>query len=502
MAQVMKYYNYPETGTGSNTYTPGGWWSDVDYGTLSANFGNTTYNWNEMPYSLRRSCEPLAKFLLHCGIAVNMSYGPDASGSQTEYTANALEQYFRYSNNIEALEKDNYSEIAWNNLLQNELDNNRVIIYSGLSESSGHAWNIDGYQGDNHYHMDWGWGGSFNGYFYLDNLVINIYPESNYPQNCSDNNVITAQFGNIEDGSANLNYQDNQNCTYLFQPNCGSYTSLTFEKFDIHADDYVAIYDGTSTEDELIDIIYGDENPEDISSNGNGLFLNFVTNSSNNASGWAINYDTENCKYTDTLTEASGTISDGSETCDYESSTYCKWVINPEGAQNITIEFNEFNLAPGTDNVKIYKESTSTSNLISKYSSTDLPTSPISVNTGTVIVKFYTGASDNSDGWSLDYSSSTTLDIKSTIKADDIKVYPNPFTDNVYIEYSLEKRSDVKLSITDLIGKQIYSSDFTELKGKHIIDLANKTNFNKGVYFIKVEINGQSFTKKIICINS
>ena len=43
MAQVMKFWNYPEKGSGFHSY------NHSTYGTLSANFGSTTYDWANMP---------------------------------------------------------------------------------------------------------------------------------------------------------------------------------------------------------------------------------------------------------------------------------------------------------------------------------------------------------------------------------------------------------------------------------------------------------------------
>ncbi len=43
MAQVMKFWNYPATGSGFHSY------NHSTYGTLSANFGSTTYQWASMP---------------------------------------------------------------------------------------------------------------------------------------------------------------------------------------------------------------------------------------------------------------------------------------------------------------------------------------------------------------------------------------------------------------------------------------------------------------------
>ena len=51
-AQIMKYWNHPLQGQGSYSYTPE---DNPQYGTLSVNFGATTYNWDNMPNSISSS---------------------------------------------------------------------------------------------------------------------------------------------------------------------------------------------------------------------------------------------------------------------------------------------------------------------------------------------------------------------------------------------------------------------------------------------------------------
>src|ERR1700757_5548891 len=52
MAQIMKYWSYPASGTGSSSYCDCSPNFSQNYGTLSANYGTTTYNWNNMPLTL------------------------------------------------------------------------------------------------------------------------------------------------------------------------------------------------------------------------------------------------------------------------------------------------------------------------------------------------------------------------------------------------------------------------------------------------------------------
>ena len=101
-----------------------------------------------------------------------------------------MKTFFRYGESIQSIYSDNYDNIAdFRNILKNELDLNKPILFSGFSDSygnCGHAWNIDGYQGNN-LHCNWGWGGYQNGYFLLSSLngfdsgqgaLIQIEPES------------------------------------------------------------------------------------------------------------------------------------------------------------------------------------------------------------------------------------------------------------------------------------------------------------------------------------
>jgi hypothetical protein len=90
----MKYHSYPTTGSGSHSY------SHPVYGTLSANFGATTYNWASMPNSLSDYDSDVANLLYHVGVSVDMDYAPDGSGAYPSSAAYALKTYFKYSDSL------------------------------------------------------------------------------------------------------------------------------------------------------------------------------------------------------------------------------------------------------------------------------------------------------------------------------------------------------------------------------------------------------------------
>ena len=180
MAQVMKFWNWPTTGTGSHSYTT----SSYNL-SCSANFGNTTYDWTNMKnsysYSTAAQKTAVATLMYHCGVSIDMDYGPDVSGAYTSVPSyyynsyrtveRALKENFSYASSLSAKHKDNYSQSNWISLLKTELNAGRPMVYSGDDGSSGHAFVCDGYNASNYFHFNWGWSGYSDGYFTVSSLT-------------------------------------------------------------------------------------------------------------------------------------------------------------------------------------------------------------------------------------------------------------------------------------------------------------------------------------------
>ena len=165
MAQIMRYHAHPQQGTGFHSY------NHPQFGTVSANFGATTYNWAAMPNTISNYNEEVARVSFHCGVSIEMGYGTDVSGvSSLSGVANALVQYFSYNGSTtQFVERQQYSDANWLQLMRSELDEGRPVEYAGIGQGGGHAWVMDGYDGD-FFHMNWGWSGFQDGYFTLNNL--------------------------------------------------------------------------------------------------------------------------------------------------------------------------------------------------------------------------------------------------------------------------------------------------------------------------------------------
>jgi hypothetical protein len=176
MAQIMKYWNYPEQGTGYHSY------NTENYGTLSANFGATTYEWASMPNSINSSNNPIATLMFHCGVSVEMQYGVAATGGSGGYVIEAqspiqhcceyaYKTYFGYKPTMQGLFRENYNEANWIQMLKTDLDAGRPVQYAGFGQGGGHTWVCDGYDANNYFHMNWGWGGTYDGYFSINSLA-------------------------------------------------------------------------------------------------------------------------------------------------------------------------------------------------------------------------------------------------------------------------------------------------------------------------------------------
>lgn len=190
MATVMKYHEWPECGRGFNSYEWGGQM-------LSCDFANTPFDWSNMLdyYSettgyTEIQADAVAQLLKACGISVNMYYASDGSAATIMDAAIALNKHFKYDGSCQYLSLNDFNIDEWENLIRNEIDAGRPVIYSGKSSSgAGHAFVCDGYNSDGLFHFNWGWNGGCNGFYALSALkplftdyslngamLINIFP--------------------------------------------------------------------------------------------------------------------------------------------------------------------------------------------------------------------------------------------------------------------------------------------------------------------------------------
>jgi hypothetical protein len=166
MSQLLKYNNFPAHGYLSHSYV------HATYGKQTANFASTTFDWASMSNHVTSANASVAAIMYQAGVSVDMDYGAKASGAFSENVPWALVTYFNYDpSTISFRQKANYTATQWSNMLKAELDAHRPLYYSGNDDSTGHAWVCDGYSSiDGKFHFNWGWSGTYNGYFAIGAL--------------------------------------------------------------------------------------------------------------------------------------------------------------------------------------------------------------------------------------------------------------------------------------------------------------------------------------------
>ena len=189
MSQLMRFWAYPAQGIGSHCYY------HSDYGEICADFGNTTYDWDNMPNVLNNNsteAEKLATGTLcfHCGVTIDMGYGPDGSGGASGPIPGVMNTYFDYCDAIVQLRRNDFETETWKTMVREQFDMGWPMYYGGCDNGGCHAFVCDGYDDYDMFHFNLGWGGSSDGWYLIDDApytnpadaMFNFVPSEVYNQ--------------------------------------------------------------------------------------------------------------------------------------------------------------------------------------------------------------------------------------------------------------------------------------------------------------------------------
>lgn len=179
MAMAMSHYRYPAyTLAAIPKYTYTGDYEGVKTKiTVPAMPGSLFIDWDNIVdfYDTLHPHTPaqdtaIANLMMYAGKAVKMQYTPSSSGAYSVNVAPALRDCFGYPSSVTHQRRECFGSDEWDDMIYNEIANDRPVIYCGATSSGAHAFVVDGYDSGGYYHVNWGWGGSYDGYFLLDVL--------------------------------------------------------------------------------------------------------------------------------------------------------------------------------------------------------------------------------------------------------------------------------------------------------------------------------------------
>ena len=174
MSIICHYNRWPERGIGT---TPAYEYTD-NYGyshSIAANTLGHAYDYDNMlmnyngGYTATQG-DAVATLMKDMGTSVYMQYHPEGSGAYPNDVVAAFSKYFGYSKGIQLVYASNYSPEEWENVVRENIRNYGPTYFSASNNSGGHAFVVDGFDSDNYFHFNFGWGGLGNGYFLIPSI--------------------------------------------------------------------------------------------------------------------------------------------------------------------------------------------------------------------------------------------------------------------------------------------------------------------------------------------
>lgn len=562
MANILYYYRYPAHGYGIVSYIPKEYDNDghlvYTYPVQTVNYSTATYDYDAIANSLDEYDGELAKLIYHCGVSNRMSYGPTGSGCQSEDALSAMQDHYYFNQNAQFQKKTDVV-IAdsllylWINKAKAEIDAHRPIFFSGSSATAGgHAWIVDGYttiENNTYFHVNWGWAGSGNGYFLINNqntagygnfnngnsesMMINLMPADSaaYAKPATSEKRLTASLGTISDGAGNVKYPQSSNRRWVIAtPSATSY-SLNFAKLKVASGDKVTIYNG-GTEASGVKQEYsgdylmaacsdyaagvsgcvngdfqGQTLPAGITVSSDSVLVTF-TSTANSATdyGFVLNYKANNYSISkcadmsiiNNQWHAILTDKNSNATGDdlYRAATSCKWQLRDPYTSGYTFVFNKFDLKAG-DFVDFYNyDSQTTPTFIARYDNSNIPGEVFTINASKVLIHFVSDNWQQGKGFELEFYQIAGIDEESGLE--DVNIYPNPATNMINVAITDAQAQNITATVVDMTGKTIYTDIFNHNGGEQTYQIP-VTSLAKGIYFLNLQSKqGKTIHKFIV----
>lgn len=505
LGQLLYHFRFPETGTGQYSYT------HDQYGEQSANYGETTYDYNAMCDKPTAINTEISKLIYHCGVGVDMEYGPNGSGMYNHSAAKVLRTYFKFSPETDYLYRDS-TDLDWDSVIVSHLHRGTPMYYAGWSvpNINGHGFICDGYKmvdSNYYFHFNFGWGGYMDGYFYTNSLfvggsnfnlsqelIVNARPDTvNYvyptPQPTTGSTTLTALQGTFTDGSpTGSNYRPCMDYTWHIKPSSQNIRSITLKAdYSLGLGDTISVIDPSNSQTQLF---FTAENDNfEIELETDEVIVRFTSDTAFESFGFRMQYITNEevfCSGMPMFNSPTGSIDDGSGEAQYNNFSLCKYRLMLSGYNAIIFHINYLDLEEGHDFLHFYKNTVNENNrMLSLTGHLEDTTFVLEASRMTIIME--SDEAGTADGFSLEYTASHVgiHDFDNTLQ-----VYPNPATNTVSVFSGVP---------VDLI--EIMSAD-----GRTILTLAPRsakasvdiTGLPAGLYLLRTHTEGGVFTRKLL----
>lgn len=157
LAQICKFYAYPTSGLGDhcNSLSP----------TNCVDYSLANYNYAAMPSNVTSANSEVATLMYDLGVAVDMNWS--GTNSTSFFSSQVLKRHYAYSPKMYGTATFFFPSTA--DLIagiKKELDSGRPVYAKG----GGHFYLIDGYNASDEFHMNFGWSGTYDGYYPINSV--------------------------------------------------------------------------------------------------------------------------------------------------------------------------------------------------------------------------------------------------------------------------------------------------------------------------------------------
>lgn len=503
LGQLIYYFRFPESGVGQYSYT------HEQYGVQSVNYGEATYNYDAMcdvPTSINTE---ISKLIYHCGVGVDMVYGPNSSGMYNHSAAKVLRTYFKYSPETEYLFRDS-TDVNWDSVIVSHLERKIPMYYAGWSvpNINGHGFICDGYKmvdSNYYFHFNFGWSGYMDGYFYTNSLyvggsnfnlsqelIINGYPDTTQyeypvPQSVTGEKTLTAMEGTFTDGSQTAeNYAKNMDYTWHIVPETENLESISLKiNYHIAAGDTLRItadnYSGHIITNDTGTFVLEVESPE--------ITLHFTSDTVSENIGFRAHYTAKNIEFCGGIViynAPTGSFDDGSGEAHYNNFSYCRYRLMLTTYSAIIINIHNMDLEEGHDYLHFYKNTINEGNRVLSLTG-HIDDTTVVFEASRMTVVFESDEAGTADGFNAEY-------FASHVGIDDfengVSLYPNPANSVLSVAYPSPIE---RIETLTLDGRTIDITTCNSLNAK--LDISD---LSSGLYLVKIFTKDGVITKKFL----
>lgn len=486
MAQVINYWKYPSQGEGSHSYVPFCYMYEqtYTYPMQEVNFGETHYNFERMPIFLdslssEEDIYDVALLQYHCGVSVDMMYSPEGSGAYSEDVPSAMNQYFGYNYGMVEYEW-NFSHQEWIDALKEELGNGRPLYYSGQDDSGagGHAFVCDGYDENDFFHFNWGWGGRDDAYCAIGALNTTKYAFNTWTAAIFDLYPRADEYFSRPDEITEFNITD-------LEDNTGVAISWVNPTKDLSGNDLTSIDTVFLRRDFVVvatftDVQVGETMTfTDVVEEGLYEYSVYTNNVNGNSPiAYKSHLIGDKCDLIFELNDEGGDGWKGGSISIFNEDERIAIVTLEDGASlvdTVSLLKDDLNFVW---NKCWYSE---------EYYTCDEVSFKIKDLEGNVL---YESEGEMQTGIFLTYDNDCSLNVYETeADTEKVSIYPNPSDGKIMIE----SNNISQIEIFNVIGQSLATisvdADFCEI---------DMSDFNEGLYFVKIKTADETITRKVI----